>query len=74
MLAFNSENPEFMGEYYGRQELFHEKIVTFDDYIKKIDKVTKEDINALIKKYFVTKNLNMASSGAIRKTKNYFIC
>jgi predicted Zn-dependent peptidase len=60
MLAFNSENPEFMGEYYGRQELFHEKIITFDDYIKKIDKVTKEDINALIKKYFITKNLNMA--------------
>jgi len=60
MLAFNSENPEFMGEYYGRQELFHESIVTFDDYIKKIDKVTKEDINVLIKKYFITKNLNMA--------------
>jgi predicted Zn-dependent peptidase len=60
MLAFNSENPEFMGEYYGRQEVFREPIVTFDDYIKKIDAITKEDINSLIRKYFVTKNLNMA--------------
>ena len=60
MLAFNSENPEFMGEFYGRQELFGEPIVTMDDYIKKIDKITKEDIDVLIKKYFVTKNLNMA--------------
>lgn len=60
MLAFNSENPEFMGEYYGRQELFREPIIAMDDYIKKIDKVTKEDINRLVKKYFITKNLNMA--------------
>ena len=59
-LAFSSENPEFMGEYYGRQELFREPIISMDDYVEKIDKVTKEDINALIKKYFVTKNLNMA--------------
>jgi predicted Zn-dependent peptidase len=60
MIAFNSENPEFMGEYYGRQELFRERIITMDEYVTKIDKVTKEDINALIKKYFVTNNLNMA--------------
>jgi predicted Zn-dependent peptidase len=60
ILAFRSEDPEFMGEYYGRQELFHDTILTFEDYIKKIDAVSKEDINVLVKKYLVTKNLNMA--------------
>ncbi len=60
MLAFNKENPEFMGEYYGRQELFREPIVTFDEYIKKLDVITKDDINVLIKKYFRTNTLNMA--------------
>jgi len=60
MFAFKSEDPEFMGEYYGRQELFGEKVVTLEDYIKKIDKITKDDINALTKKYFIAKNLNMA--------------
>ncbi|OGG27568.1 hypothetical protein A3A64_02950 [Candidatus Gottesmanbacteria bacterium RIFCSPLOWO2_01_FULL_48_11] len=60
MIAFKSEDPEFMTEYYGRQELYHQPILTLEDYIRKIEKVTKEDINRLTKKYLVQKTLNMA--------------
>jgi len=60
MLAFRSEDPEFLNEYYGRQELFGEPVITLEEYWKKIDEVTKEDIFKLIRKYFVTKNLNLA--------------
>ena len=60
MVAFQSENPEFMNEYYGKQELYHEPILTLDDYLRKISDVTREDINALIRKYLVTKTLNLA--------------
>lgn len=60
MFAFKSEDPEFMGEWYGRQELFREQVITLDDYIKTIEKITKEDINVLTKKYFLAKNLNLA--------------
>ena len=60
ILAFRSEDPEFMNEWYGRQELFHEPIMTLDDYIKKIEKVSKSDINALLKKYIKQHTLNMA--------------
>lgn len=60
LLAFQSENPEFMGEYYGRQELFGESIVTIDEYVKKIDALTVFHINKLAKKYLVTKTLNLA--------------
>lgn len=60
MLAFRTEDPEFMTEWYGRQELYGLPILTLDDYIKKIESVTKEDINRLIRKYFKTQTLNMA--------------
>lgn len=60
VLAFKSEDPEFFTEFYGRQELYGMPILTIDDYIKKIDKVTKDDIDRLLKKYFVSKTLNMA--------------
>ena len=60
VLAFRSEDPEFFTEWYGRQEVYNQPTLTLEDYIKKIDKVTKADINKLIKKYFKTETLNMA--------------
>lgn len=60
MLAFKSEDPEFMGEFYGRQEVFNEPLQTMTDYIAKLDAVKTEDINSLIKKYCIQKNLNLA--------------
>ncbi|MBI5620423.1 insulinase family protein [Candidatus Gottesmanbacteria bacterium] len=60
ILAFKAEDPEFFTEWYGRQELYGMPILTIEDYIKKLDSVTKQHINALIKKYFVTNTLNMA--------------
>jgi len=60
LLAFKSEDPEFFTEWYGRQEVYNQDILTVDDYIKKIESVTKNDINHLIRKYFKTETLNMA--------------
>ncbi|MCX8009174.1 MAG: insulinase family protein, partial [Patescibacteria group bacterium] len=60
MIAFQSEDPEFQNEFYGRQEVFNETIVTIDDYLENINVVTKEEINALVRKYIVTKTLNCA--------------
>ncbi len=60
ILAFKSEDPEFLAEYFGRQEVYREPIETLDDYIKQIDKVTKQQINKLTQKYLVQKTLNMA--------------
>jgi len=60
ILAFKSEDPEFFTEYYGRQELFGEPMLTIEDYIKKIESVTKPHIDQLMNKYFVTNTLNMA--------------
>lgn len=60
VLAFRSEDPEFFTEWYGRQEVYNQPLMTLDDYIKKLDAVSKEDINRLLKKYFKTGTLNMA--------------
>lgn len=60
MLAFRAEDPEFWTEWYGRTEVFGMKLMTLEDYIKKIDAVSVSDINMLIKKYFKTESLNMS--------------
>lgn len=60
MLAFQSENPEFMGEFYGRQEVFSEPIVTLDQFVSRLDAVQMSEVNKLAKKYLTSKNLNMA--------------
>lgn len=59
-LAFRSEDPEFWTEWYGRAEGYGMPLFTLDDYIKKIDAVSKDAINTLIKKYFKTQHLNMS--------------
>lgn len=60
MLAFKGEDPEFQNEYYGRQELFGQPLMTLDEYLAKIDAVTKDQIDGLLQKYFVQKNLNLS--------------
>jgi len=60
MLAFKSEDPEFMGEFYGRQELFGQKMMTLDDYLKKIESITKTQIDTLLPKYIRQETLNLA--------------
>lgn len=60
MLAFKSEDPEFMGEFYGRQELFGQKMLTLAEYLAKIEAVTKHDIDTLLPKYIRQETLNLA--------------
>jgi predicted Zn-dependent peptidase len=60
MVSFKTEDPEFMAEFYGQQELHHLPILTITDYFKKIESVTKEDIDRLIQKYIIQKCLNLA--------------
>jgi predicted Zn-dependent peptidase len=60
MLAFKSEDPEFLNEFYGRQELFGQKLITLDQYLAKIETITKKDIDILVPKYIQQKTLNLA--------------
>jgi predicted Zn-dependent peptidase len=60
MLAFRSEDPEFLNEFYGRQELFGQKLITLDEYTAKIEAITKKDIDILLPRYIRQETLNLA--------------
>lgn len=60
MITFRSEDPEFINEYYGRQEVLDNSIITLDEYHQKIDAVTADDITRLVRKYIVSQTLNAA--------------
>jgi predicted Zn-dependent peptidase len=60
MIAFRSEDPEFMGEWYGRQELFDQDMMTLDQYLERIESVTKSQIDTLLPKYIRQETLNLA--------------
>ncbi len=60
LLAFRSEDPEFMTEYYGRQELFGLPMLTLEEYLAKIAAITVEEVNSLTRKYLRTETLNLA--------------
>lgn len=60
MLAFRAEDPEFATEWYGRQEVYHMPILSVSEYMDRISKVTKEDINEMMKKFYPPNTLNLA--------------
>ncbi len=60
MLAFKSEDPEFLNEFYGRQELFGQPMMTLDEYLAKIESIEKHDIDILLPKYIRQETLNLA--------------
>lgn len=60
LMAFRSEDPEFMNEWYGRQVLYGLPVLTLAQHLEKIQQVTRKDIEGCIKKYFVPHNVNLA--------------
>jgi len=60
MIAFRAEDPEFMNEWYGRQEVYHQPIMTLAEYVKRIESVTKKEIDTLVAKYIIPQTLNLA--------------
>ncbi len=62
-LATNLETSDDLAQFFGFQELMHEKILKPSDKIKKIKAVTKNQIKKVLKQVFVSKNLNLALIG-----------
>jgi len=60
MIAFRAEDPEFMGEWYGRQEVYGLPLLTVDEFMMHISAVTKADIARVTRKYIVENTLNLA--------------
>lgn len=63
-LVLDLEDSRAVSTFYAHQELLEKEILNPDDILKKIDAVTKEEIEEVGKKYFTNKGLNLALIGA----------
>lgn len=62
-LVLELEDSRSVANFYAHQELTEEKIENPDEVLRKIDAVSKEQIESLGKKYFVNTGLNLALIG-----------
>ncbi len=65
-IALQSESTNFLAEYFGTSFVLDRKIETFEEILQKIDRVTKEDLQALAKELFVKENFNLQVIGPFR--------
>lgn len=65
-LAIRSESTNFLAEYFGLRYILEGELETFDDYMKKIDAVTVEDIQAVAKDLFQRDRYNLQIIGPLK--------
>ena len=70
-LATSLETSDAWAEYYGDQELFHEKILTPEEYAKKIRAVTPGQIQKVLKQVIKNEGLNLAIIGPQNNPKEF---
>ena len=62
----NLETSDSLADFYGEQELFKDKIITPQEYAKKIKAITVEDVLRVAKDITNNKNLNLALIGPFK--------
>lgn len=70
-LLLGLESTDDLAEYYGFQWVLRNEFIGPDEVIKRMNKVTAKDIQALAKKIFIEKHLNMAVIGPWKDDKQF---
>lgn len=70
-IALQSESTNFLAEYFGTNFVLDRKIETFEQILKKVEKVTKEDIQTLAKEIFKKENYNLEVIGPFKNTQKF---
>lgn len=70
-LALRSESTNFMAEFFGIKFVLDKKLETFDEYLKKIDEVTIEDIQKVAKELFQKNRFNLQVIGPFRSKEKF---
>jgi predicted Zn-dependent peptidase len=70
-MANNMETSEDLAHYYGGQELCREKILTPEEYSKKIKSVTASQIQKVLKQVIRNEHLNLAIIGPQNNNKSF---
>lgn len=66
-IALRSESTNFLAEHFGVNFVLDREIETFDEYLKKIDKVTADDIIKIAKELFKKEKFNLQIIAPLKK-------
>lgn len=69
--ALRSESTNFLAEYFGVNFVLDREIETFEEYFKKIDAVTAEEIQAAAKELFQIKRFNLQIIGPFKSKAQF---
>lgn len=67
-IALRSESTNFLAEKFGTEFVLDRKLETFEDYLKKIDSVTEEEIKAIAKETFKPEKFNLQIIGPFKSS------
>ncbi len=70
-LAIRSESTNFLAEYFGTEFVLDRKIETFEEYLKNIDVVTKEDVQKVARELFQKQRYNLQIIGPIKSKEPF---
>ncbi|MDD5416118.1 MAG: pitrilysin family protein [Candidatus Daviesbacteria bacterium] len=70
-IALQSESTNFLAEYFGTTFVLDRKVETFEEILKKIDKVTNEDVQNLAEELFVKNRYNLQIIGPLKSADKF---
>lgn len=70
-IALQSESTNFLAEYFGTKFVLDRYVETFEEILKKTDKVTKEDLQGLAKELFVREKYNLQIIGPFKNADKF---
>ncbi|MDD5098503.1 MAG: pitrilysin family protein, partial [Candidatus Pacebacteria bacterium] len=70
-MVLGLESSDAQASFYGSQELLKSKILTLEEIVKKIDKVTADDIMKVSKDIFKLEKLNLAMIGPFKDKQEF---
>lgn len=70
-IALQMESTNFLAEYFGTKFVLDRKIETFDDYLKKLDLVAREDLQIVAGELFQKNNFNLQIIGPFKDSKEF---
>lgn len=70
-IALQSESTNFLAEYFGTSFVLDRKVETFEEILKKVDNVTREDIQELAKDLFKRGGYNLQIIGPFKSEDKF---
>ena len=70
-LFLGLESSDDFTTFYGFQELFHKKMITPEEWTRKIKKVTARDVQKMAREIFKTAKMNLAAVGPFKSGKKF---